>query len=75
MSSADRVLVRDGRRALPPGWVARPEYLAAQLVVLPAALIWLRRRSRPVYVFDVVAGLCAVAVGFVVCKVAPTRAR
>jgi hypothetical protein len=112
MSSADRVLVRDARRALPPGWVARPElalflaayllydagrwlfaghapaarahadwiirlersahvavegsvqralegpavsyllstiYLAAQLVVLPGALIWLHRRSRPVY--------------------------
>jgi hypothetical protein len=119
MSSADRVLVRDARRALPPGWVARSElalflsayllcdagrwlfagdvavegsvqralegpaisyllstvYLAAQLVVLPGALIWLHRRSRPVYIFDVAAGLCAVAVGFVVCKVAPARAR
>jgi hypothetical protein len=138
MSSADRVLVRDPRRALPPGWVARPElalflaayllydagrwlfagpapaarahadwiidlersahvavegsvqralegaaisyllstvYLAAQLVVLPGALIWLHRRSRRVYIFDVAAGLWAVAVGFVVGKVAPTRAR
>jgi membrane-associated phospholipid phosphatase len=34
-------------------WLLSTVYLAAQLVVLPAALIWLHRRSRPVY-----RGLC-----------------
>jgi PAP2 superfamily len=32
-----------------PSWLLSNVYLAAQLVVLPAALIWLYRRSRPVY--------------------------
>jgi hypothetical protein len=31
------------------GWLLSNVYLAAQLVVLPAALIWLYRRSRPTY--------------------------
>jgi hypothetical protein len=30
-------------------WLLSNVYLAAQLVVLPGALIWLHRRSRPVY--------------------------
>jgi membrane-associated phospholipid phosphatase len=30
-------------------WLLSTVYLAAQLVVLPAVLIWLHRRSRPVY--------------------------
>jgi hypothetical protein len=33
----------------PASWLLSNVYLAAQLVVLPAALIWLYRRSRPVY--------------------------
>jgi hypothetical protein len=32
-----------------PSWLLSNVYLAAQLVVLPGALIWLYRRSRPVY--------------------------
>jgi membrane-associated phospholipid phosphatase len=32
-----------------PSWLLSNVYLAAQLVVLPAALVWLHRRSRPVY--------------------------
>jgi hypothetical protein len=32
-----------------PSWLLSNVYLAAQLVVLPGALIWLHRRSRPVY--------------------------
>ena len=30
-------------------WLLSTVYLAAQLVVLPAVLIWLHRRARPVY--------------------------
>src|SRR5919109_709543 len=40
------------QRALDSGatsWVLSNVYLAAQLVVLPVALIWLYRRSRPIY--------------------------
>ena len=40
------------QRALDSGaasWLLSNVYLAAQLVVLPAGLIWLHRRSRPVY--------------------------
>jgi hypothetical protein len=40
------------QRALDSGavsWLLGNVYLAAQLVVLPGALIWLYRRSRPVY--------------------------
>jgi PAP2 superfamily len=33
----------------PASWLLSNVYLAAQLVVLPAALSWLYRRSRPVY--------------------------
>jgi membrane-associated phospholipid phosphatase len=33
-----------------PSWVLSNVYLAAQLVVLPLALVWLYRRSRPIYV-------------------------
>jgi hypothetical protein len=64
MRSADRALASAARPAWPPGWVARTE-LAPFLVVA----------TGKHYVFDVVAGLCAVAVGSVVRKVAPTRAR
>jgi hypothetical protein len=32
-----------------PSWLLSNVYLAAQLVVLPGALIWLHRRSRPAY--------------------------
>jgi membrane-associated phospholipid phosphatase len=32
-----------------PIWLLSNVYLAAQLLVLPAALVWLHRRSRPVY--------------------------
>jgi membrane-associated phospholipid phosphatase len=32
-----------------PSWLLSNVYLAAQLVVLPGALIWLYRRSRPAY--------------------------
>jgi hypothetical protein len=32
-----------------PSWLLSNVYLAAQLVVLPGALVWLYRRSRPVY--------------------------
>jgi hypothetical protein len=31
------------------GWLLSNVYMAAQLVVLPASLIWLHRRSRPLY--------------------------
>ena len=40
------------QRALAPGaasWLLSNVYLAAQLVVLPGALIWLYRHSRPIY--------------------------
>jgi membrane-associated phospholipid phosphatase len=40
------------QRALDPGvagWLLSTVYLAAQLVVLPLALVWLYRRSRPWY--------------------------
>ena len=139
MRSADRVLVCETPRALPPGWVARPElalflaayllydagrwlfaghapaarahadwiiglersahvavegsvqralegpavsyllstiYLAAQLVVLPGALIWLHRRSRPVYrrLRDTVIATWVIAVPFyALFPVAPPR--
>jgi hypothetical protein len=32
-----------------PSWVLSNVYLAAQLLVVPAVLVWLYRRSRPVY--------------------------
>src|SRR3954454_14636049 len=32
-----------------PSWILSNVYLAAQLVVLPLSLIWLYRRSRPIY--------------------------
>ena len=32
-----------------PSWLLSNVYLAAQLVVLPGALIWLHRRARPIY--------------------------
>ncbi len=32
-----------------PSWILSNVYLAAQLVVLPLALIWLYRRARPIY--------------------------
>jgi membrane-associated phospholipid phosphatase len=32
-----------------PSWVLSNVYLAAQLVVLPLSLVWLYRRSRPIY--------------------------
>jgi hypothetical protein len=32
-----------------PGWLLSNVYVAAQIVVLPVTLIWLYRRSRPLY--------------------------
>ena len=32
-----------------PSWILSNVYLAAQLVVLPLALVWLYRRARPIY--------------------------
>ena len=37
------------RGAIAPIWILSNVYLAAQLVVLPLALVWLYRRSRPIY--------------------------
>jgi membrane-associated phospholipid phosphatase len=59
-----------------PGWVLSNVYLAAQLVVLPLALVCLYRRSRPVYrrLRDTVLGSWLIAVPiFALFPVAPPR--
>jgi hypothetical protein len=57
-------------------WVLSNVYLAAQLVVLPVSLIWLYRRSRPVYrrLRDTVIATWLIAVPiFALFPVAPPR--
>jgi membrane-associated phospholipid phosphatase len=67
------------QRALDSGaasWLLSNVYLAAQLVVLPGALIWLYRRSRPVYrrLRDTVIATWLIAVPiFALFPVAPPR--
>src|SRR3954454_1598813 len=46
---ADEASVQDALRGTWAIWLLNPLYLAAQLVVLPGALVFLYRRSRPVY--------------------------
>jgi membrane-associated phospholipid phosphatase len=67
------------QRALDSGassWVLSNVYLAAQLVVLPLALVWLYRRSRPIYraLRDTVIATWLIAVPiFALFPVAPPR--
>jgi PAP2 superfamily protein len=67
------------QRALDAGavsWVLSNVYLAAELVVLPVALVWLYRRSRPVYrrLRDTVIATWLIAVPiFALFPVAPPR--
>jgi len=60
----------------PVSWVLSNVYLAAQLVVLPVSLVWLYRRSRPVYrrLRDTVIATWLIAVPiFALFPVAPPR--
>jgi membrane-associated phospholipid phosphatase len=67
------------QRALDAGavsWLLSNVYLAAQLVVLPLALVWLYRRSRPVYrrLRDTVIATWLIAIPiFALFPVAPPR--
>jgi hypothetical protein len=46
---ADEANIQDALTGSAALWVLNHLYLAAQLVVVPGALIWLYRRSRPLY--------------------------